>query len=60
MHMSHLQFMQLLQLAITSLTYLFSALIAVDGTLHDSGPSEHDKTTCDDDKVALKYLNKFS
>ena len=32
-HTTHLQLMWLLQLAITSLTSLFAALIAVDGTL---------------------------
>ena len=60
MHTTHLQLMQLLQLAITSLTFLFAALIAVDGTLHDSRPSRHGKTTCGDDEDALKYLNKYS
>ena len=52
--------MQLLQLAITSLTFLFAALIAVDNTSHESGPPEHGKTTCDNDEDALQYLNKFS
>ena len=40
--------MQLLQLAIPSLTSLFAALIAADGTSHDSGPImlvSHGKTT---------------
>ena len=60
MHTTHLQPMLLLQLAITSLTSLFAALIAVDGTLHGSGPSGHSKTTCGNNKDALKYLNKFS
>ena len=60
MHATHLQLMQLLQLAITSLTSLFAALIAVDGTLHDNGPSGHGKTACGKYKDALKYLNKFS
>ena len=39
--MAHLQLMQLLHLTITSLTSLFAALIAVNGTLHDSGLSGH-------------------
>ena len=52
--------MQLLQLVITSLTFLFAALIAVDNTSHDSGPPGHGKTTCGNDKDALQYLNKFS
>ena len=43
--------MQLLQLAITSLTSLFTA---VDGASHDNGPSRHGKTTCGDDKDGLK------
>ena len=51
--MIHLQLMQLLQLAITSLTSLLAVLIAVDGTLHDSGPSVHGKTTCGNDEDAL-------
>ena len=51
--------MQLLQLAITSLTSLFAALITVDGTSRDSGPSGNGKTTCNDED-ALQYLNKFS
>ena len=34
-----LQLMRILQLAITSLTSLFTELIAVDGTLHNSKPS---------------------
>ena len=59
-HMTHLQLMQLLQLAITSLISLFTALITVDGTSHDSEPSEHGKTTCGDDEDALKYLTKVS
>ena len=42
--------MQLLQLAIT---FLFAALIAVDGTSHDSRPSGHGKTTCGNDEDAL-------
>ena len=46
--------MQLLRLAITS---LFAALIAVDGTSRDSGPSGHGKTTtCGNDKDALQYF----
>ena len=49
--------MWLLQLAITS---LFAALIAVNGTLRDSRPSGHGKTTSGDNEDALKYLNKFS
>ena len=49
--------MRLLQLAITP---LFAALIAIDGTSTscDSGPSEHGKTTCNDDKDALKYVRE--
>ena len=58
--MTHLQLIWLLQLAITSSTSLFTTLIAVDGTLHHSGPSGHGKTTSGDDEDALKYLNKFS
>ena len=50
MHMTHLQLMQLLQLAIAS---LFAALIAVDGISCDSGPSVHGKTTCGNDEDAL-------
>ena len=46
---THFQLMQLLQLAITSSTYLFDALIAVDGISCDSGPS-----TCGHNKDALK------
>ena len=58
MHTTLLQLMWLLQHAITSLTSLFAALIAVDGTLRDSWPSGHGKTTCGgDDEDAL---NKFS
>ena len=53
MHTIHLQLMQLLQLAITSLTSLLAVLITVDGTLHDSGPSVHGKTTCGNDEDAL-------
>ena len=60
MHTTHLQLMQLLHLAITSLTFVFATLLTVDGTLHDSGPSGHGKTTCGDDEDALQYLNKFS
>ena len=41
--MTHLQLMQILQLAITSLTFLFAVLIAVDGTSRDSKPSGHGK-----------------
>ena len=52
--------MQLLQIAITSLTSLFTALIAVDGTSHDSGPPGHGKTICGNDEDALQYFNKFS
>ena len=52
--MTHLQLMQLLQLVITSLTSLFAALITVDGTSHDSGPSGHGKTTCGNDEDALQ------
>ena len=51
MHMTHLQLMRLLQLAITS---LFIALITVDGTLCDSWPSGHGKTTCGDEEDALE------
>ena len=58
--MTHLQLMQLLQLAIIFLTSLFAALLTVDGTSRDSRPSGHGKITCGDDKGALKYLNKFS
>ena len=57
MYTTHLQLMQLLQLAITS---LFAALIAVDGTSRDSGPPGHGKTTCGNDEDALQYFNKFS
>ena len=39
MHTTHLQVMQLLQLSIISLTSLFTALLTVDGTSHDSGPA---------------------
>ena len=46
MHKAHLQ---LMQLAITSLTSLFTALIAADGTSRDSRPSGHGKTSCGDD-----------
>ena len=46
--------MQLLQLAITSSTYLFDALIAVDGISCDSRPS-----TCGDNKDALKSRLKY-
>ena len=46
MHTTHLQLMQLLQLAITSLTFLFAALIDVDNTSRDSGPPGYGKTTC--------------
>ena len=53
--MTHLQLMQLLQLAITSLISSFTALITIDGTSCDSEPSEHGKTTCYDDEDALKY-----
>ena len=60
MHTTHLQLMQLLQLAITFLTSLFAALIVVDGTSHDSRPSGHGKTTCGNGKDALQYFNKFS
>ena len=35
-------------------------LLYFDGTSCDSGPSEHGKTICGDDKDALQYLNKFS
>ena len=52
--MTHLQLMWLLQLVIPSLTSLFVALIAVDGTLCDSGPSGHGRTTFGEDEVALK------
>ena len=52
--------MQLLQCAITSLTSLFAALIAVDCTSRDRGPSGHGETTCGNDEDALQYLNKFS
>ena len=58
MHTTLLQLMWLLQHAITSLTSLFAALIAVDGTLRDSRPSGHDKTTCGSDNEDA--LNKFS
>ena len=58
--MTHLQLMQLLQLAITSLASLFAALIAVDGTSRDSGSSGHGKITCGNDEDALQYFNKFS
>ena len=54
MHTTHLQLMQLLQLAITS---LFGALITVDGTSRDSGPSGHGKTTYGNDEDALQYFN---
>ena len=47
MHTTHLQ---LMQLAISSLTSLFAALIAIDGTSRDSGPSGCGKTTCGDDE----------
>ena len=51
MHMTHLQINAIiLQLAITSSTYLFAALISVDGTSCDSRP-----LTCDNED-ALKYL----
>ena len=53
MHTIYLQLMELLQLTITSLTSLFAALIAVHGTLRDSGPSGHGKTTCGNDEDAL-------
>ena len=61
-HKTHLQLMQLLQFAITSLTSLFAALTTADGTSYDTGPSGHGKTTCNcgDDEDALKYLTKFS
>jgi len=36
------------------------ALIAVDGILFGSGPLGESSTTCGDDKVTLKYLNKLS
>ena len=49
------ELMQLLQLAITSSTYLFAALIAVDGTWCDSGPS-----ACGDNTDALKYLKNLA
>ena len=58
--MTHLQLMQLLQLTIISLASLFAALVAVDGTSHDGGPSEHGKTTCGNDEDALQYFNNFS
>ena len=58
--MDSLTHLQLMQLAITSLTSLFTALIAVNDTSHDNGPSGHGKTTCGDDEDALQYLNKFS
>ena len=60
--MTHLQLMQLLQLAITSLASLFAALIAVDGTSRDSGPPGNGKTTCGNGEDALQYsyFNKFS
>ena len=51
MHTTHLQ---LMQLAITSLTFSFAALIAVDGTSRDSGPPGHVKTTCGIDEDALR------
>ena len=61
---THLQLMQLLQLVwqltITSLTFLFAALMAVDNNSRDSGPPGHGKTTCGNDEDALQYLNKFS
>ena len=38
--------------AITYFTSLFTALIAVDGTSRDSGPSGHGKATCGNDKDA--------
>ena len=60
MHTTHLLLMQLLQLAITSLTFLFAALITVDNTLRDSGPPGHGKTTCGNDEDVLQYFNKFS
>ena len=43
MQVTHLQLIQLFQLTITSLTSLFTAVIAFDGTLHDSGSSGHGK-----------------
>ena len=46
--------LQLKQLAITSLTSLFTALITVDGTSRDNRPSGHGKTTCGDDKDAFE------
>ena len=48
--MIHVQLMWLLQLVITS---LFAAVIAVDGTSHNNGPSGHGKTSYGDDKDAL-------
>ena len=47
--------MWVLQLTITSSTSLFAALIAVNGTLHNSRPSGDGKATCGDDEDALKY-----
>ena len=39
----------MLSVTITSSTSLFAALIAVDGTLCESGPFEYGKTTFGDD-----------
>ena len=52
--MAHFQLMQLLQLTITSSTYLIAALVAVYGFLCNSKLS-----TCGDNKDALKSSLKY-